>query len=250
MIVLLLSILSIKADAPQSNNMPLNNYPQFPANSTNGQNNYFANKNPEQGFHAANSSPESRSNFINNEKSDGTVFSNSIDLSKVKNNDFLKDLNLSKTSKGMEEWLNSSPEARNLMNKVFLNYGVLTPEKSGYSNGIALPSPQYLLQTVEESLAIHASFKENLRRLLENVQQYLTQCSLMLAETVIRLERKHEQILLTMEKLNKYNGSGILKTNYSKQLFDLRSDAEDLIKRFQGLKQWKIEVEGNIKKSL
>ena len=204
---------------------------------------------PAQSFHAPNSDMGARSSLTNNDIKEPSVFSNAIDLSKVHNNEFLKEMNLEKTSKGMEEWLNSSPEARNLMNKVFLNYGVLTPEKSGYSNGVALPSPEYLLQTVEESLAIHASFKENLRRLLENVQQYLTQCSLMLAETVIRLERKHEQILSTMESLKKSN-SGVLKTNYSKHLFDLRNDAEGLIKRFQGLKEWKLEVEGKIKTSL
>lgn len=208
---------------------------------------------PSKNFHPANSNINNRSNMVNNgtglNKEANSVFSNTIDKSKVHNSEFLKEMNLDKTSKGLDEWLNSAPEAREMINKVFLNYGVLAPEKSGYSNGVALPSPQYLLQTVEESLAIHASFKEFLRRLLENVQQYLTQCSLMLAETVIRLERKYEQILSTMDSLNG-STSSILKTNYSKHLFDLKSDAEGLIKRFHGLKDWKVEVEGKIQKSL
>lgn len=178
-----------------------------------------------------------------------SVFSNSIDLSKAHNSDFLKQMNFDKSSKSLEEWLNSSPEARTLMNKVFMNYGVLAPEQSGYSNGLALPSPQYLLQTVEESLAIHESFKDFLRKLLENVQQYLIQCTLMIAETVIRLERKYEQLRSTIDNLNN-SKSNILKTNYSKHLFDLKNDSETLIKRYESLKTWKLEVEGKIQKNL
>lgn len=177
------------------------------------------------------------------------VFSNSIDVSNARNREFLAAINLERNQASISEWIGSSPETRAMVEKVLSNYGLLPLDKDGTYSGLTLPSPQYLTQTVEESLAVHESFKRFLKKLLERVQEYLTECSMLIFKTVIELESKYKN-LLELTESSKASSSELLKTQYIKEVLDLATETKATVRRYKSLKKWRSEVTGKLEKNL
>lgn len=140
-----------------------------------------------------------------------------------------------------KEFLNRVPGAKNQYNTVLSNYGIIDPDTVSDENGLALPNPKYLLKSVEESLAIHASFKMFLRHLLENVQQYMVRSSMLLAETVLRLKNKYTLIVNTFNSLNSTKNTD-LRAQLAKELLDARAKINLLAQRFKDLESWRREI--------
>lgn len=171
-----------------------------------------------------------------------------LDVQKGHNNQFKNDVAWNLPT--FAEFIKNTPQAKEQLDTILVNYGIISP-----TNGDALlsnttvPKPEYIKKTLSEALAIHASFKEFLRKLFERVHQYLTQSSLMIVEVVIKLERKHHQLTQTIENYNNAH-SDILKTSYAKSLFDIKQEAIELMEKYKELKRWKNSVEKSIEESL
>lgn len=139
------------------------------------------------------------------------------------------------------KFVNEDPRAKEQLNALLHNYGIISADAIGDANGLALPDPKYTLKVVEEALAINASFKEFLRRLLENVQQYLSRSSMILAECVIRLKGKYSQIMNAMRN-HKETKSELLKNQFVKELLDLKGETEAIIQKFHEVRNWRSEI--------
>lgn len=172
---------------------------------------------------------------------------NGINPSKVHNTSFLNDVKWNMAT--FNKFINDDPRAKEQLNALLDNYGIIEPDFIGDRNTLALPNPAHILSVVEESLAIHSSFKEYLRKMLENVQQYLSRSSMLLAESVISMKRKIKQIIETMHEYEKTK-SEVLKRQLSKKLVDLKGESEDAARRFEALKNWRKAIVSGVATNL
>jgi len=169
---------------------------------------------------------------------------NNIDPSKVHNSEFMNDVMTDK--KVFNDFMNLVPEAKELVNNILGGYGIKSPGSMG--DGLPLPNADIILKDVEEALAVHASFKEFLRKLLEKVQKYLARSSMLLAELVLMLKKKYSQIETVIKNYQSTN-SETLRALYQKELITLRTESEKLIKEFIKTTKWRDEmISGVIKK--
>lgn len=182
---------------------------------------------------------------IANDPKDKALTLNSIDPSKSHNSAFLKDVMVNK--KAFDDFMNLEPEAKDLINKILGSYGIKAPGPMG--DGLPLPNADIILKNVEEALAIHASFKEFLRKLLESVQQYLARSSMLLAELVLRLKKKYSQILNVINNYQSTN-SEVLRDQFQRELINHRSESEELIKEFIKVTKWRGEMISGVITSL
>lgn len=172
---------------------------------------------------------------------------NSIDATKGHNTSFTKDV--SWNLKTFLKFVNEDPRAKEQLNALLHNYGIISPDTIGDANGLALPNPEYMLKEVEEALAINASFKEFLRKLLENVQQYLSRSSMILAECVIGLKAKYSQIAGTVRNYQETK-SALLKNQLFKGLLDLKQETEKLIQKFHDVAAWRSVIVNGVSTNL
>lgn len=175
------------------------------------------------------------------------IYRTELDPSKGHNKMFSD--NVKWSSETFASFVNSMPQAGELMNRILHSFGLPQADATNDLNTLMLPDPHYLLKVVEESLAIHASFKEFLRKVLENVQQYLSRSSMLLAEQVITLKSKYHQIRTLIKDYNETK-SDLLKSQYIKELVNLREEVSEQIRKFQKVSKWRDDVVNGVSANL
>jgi hypothetical protein len=142
-----------------------------------------------------------------------------------------------------------NPSAMALLRKILNNYGIIPPDSVYGDNGMALPDPNKLIDSLEEGLAIHASFKGYLRGLFEVVQKYLARSSIIITETVIQL-RNEKNAVMDLIKNSEETNSTLLKNQYDKQLNEHLESIQKIIAEFNRANQWRTQVVNGVSSGL
>lgn len=167
----------------------------------------------------------------------------SLDPSKVKDKDFLK--HVSYNFEAFNNYINEDPRAKDTLNSLLMNYGVISVDDADDMNGLALPDPTYVIRIAEEALAIFISFKDYLRRLLEKIDENLAKADMKLVILVKRLKSHHDHLTSVIAN-HKNSNSTSLRDQYATEIIFISEEVEKLSVAFEKTLMWKKTITNGV----